>query len=76
MTKTVAKDIAPLTASELESLRRLRLDRTWSYKEMAESIGLVETTLHAILERGTTPRATTLYLIRQWLNSGQHARTA
>lgn len=63
----------PLTARELDSLRQMRLEQGWSFREMASLIGLKETTLQKILNAGVKSRATTVYRVRQWIVTLQKA---
>ena len=60
----------PLTERERERLKLMRLERGWSYREMARRAGITEPTLRAILERlHERPRQTTTFRLRRWLTT-------
>lgn len=69
MKNSLAIDTAPLKPSELDVLRRMRLENRWSFRRMADAIGLTESTLRNVLESDQTPRDVTVYAIRQWMKS-------
>ena len=60
----------PLTERERDRLKLIRLERGWSYREMAKRSGVSEPTLRAILERlHKRPRQTTTFRLRRWLTT-------
>lgn len=62
--------VAPLTKADLERLQLIRLARGWSFREMAQSIDIPETTLKAVLQDSDRlPRETTVYKVRLWLDA-------
>lgn len=58
----------PWTQKEREELRLIRLHRGWSWREMAEQIGVLhEANLRRLVEEDRRPRATTTFKLREWL---------
>jgi hypothetical protein len=63
---------------EIDELNAIRLDRDWSYQELADDMeaaghGVPSKTLHALLTQRPKPYDRTLYKIRKYL---EHLRTA
>jgi len=67
---TERKHAAPITQRDREVLTLIRLERGWSYTEMAERIGgMTGPTLFRIVEdKQRCARATTMYRIRRFLD--------
>jgi transcriptional regulator with XRE-family HTH domain len=76
---SLQKDIAPLTASDIDEIRRLRLAKGWTYQQLADDISkltevkFTAVTIRRVLESEVEPREITLYNIRLWLSARRRA---
>lgn len=68
MSVLTSKTFAPWSEKERNRLRLLRLEHGWSFREMADRIGMPEPTLRNVLESDVDPLQTTVYKIRKWLD--------
>ena len=63
-------DQTPLTDSERSQLRLIRLERGWTYEQMASQCGVPAATLRAVLEGvHKRPYQTTTFRLRRWIES-------
>lgn len=66
--KTLTR-VKPLNARELERLQLIRLRQGWSFRHMGELMGLDEATLRRVIKDVGEPHETTLFRVREWLDS-------
>lgn len=67
----------PLTPTERAEINVIRLERHWSYRELAAQVRLPITTVQSALKYANKrPVATTVYRLRQWLESNRAERAA
>jgi transcriptional regulator with XRE-family HTH domain len=65
-----------LSRGDRAKLKHLRLENGWSHREMADRIGLPESTMKSVLEDERELRETTAFRVLQWLESWKKSAVA